>query len=143
GSAWDTHWDHYNRMKQELCPGLDMALYGLLTDLDQRGLLDETLVVLLTEHGRTPRITTGRGGGRDHWSQVYSILMAGGGIARGSVVGKSDKIAGTVAERPISPKDILATIYHLLGIDPETLLTDRTKRPMPLVSGSVLTDAFA
>src|SRR5438034_3411120 len=61
GSGWDTHWDHYNRMKQELCPGLDHALYGLLRDLDQRGLLDETLVVLLTEHGRTPRISSAKG----------------------------------------------------------------------------------
>jgi arylsulfatase A-like enzyme len=116
----------------------------LLNDLDQRGLLDETLVVLLTEHGRTPKISSTKGGGRDHWSQVYSILMAGAGVARGRVVGKSDKIAGTVAERPVSPKDVLATIYHLLGIHPETLLRDRTNRPLPLVmDASVLRDVLA
>jgi hypothetical protein len=144
GSAWDTHWDHYNRLKQELCPGLDLALYGLITDLDARGLLDETLVVLLSEHGRTPRVSGINGGGRDHWSQAYSILLAGAGVARGHVVGKTDKIAGTVAERPVSPKDVLATIYHLLGIDPESLLHDRSNRPLPLVpGGTVIADALS
>jgi len=126
GSGWDTHWEHYPRMKNELCPGFDRAFYGLLTDLDARGLLDETLVVCLSEHGRTPKLSHGNGGGRDHWSQVYSCVLAGGGVARGRVVGKSDKIAGSVAERPVSPKDILATIYHLLGIDSETMVSDRT-----------------
>jgi len=144
GSGWDTHYDHYPRMRQELLPGFDMALYGLLNDLDGRGLLDETLVLVLSEHGRTPKIQNVKGGGRDHWSQCYSALMAGGGIARGRVVGRSDKIAGTVAERPISPKDVLATAYHLLGIDPETLLTDRTNRPVPLVqNASVIAEALA
>jgi hypothetical protein len=144
GSGWDTHWEHYPRMKDELCPGLDMALYGLLSDLDARGLLDETLVLLLSEHGRTPKIQSVKGGGRDHWSQAYSGLLAGGGVARGRVVGKTDKIAGTVAERPVSPKDILATAYHLLGIDPETTLTDRTGRPVPLVAdGRVLPEVLA
>src|SRR5206468_3192617 len=144
GSGWDTHWEHYPRMKNELCPGFDRALSGLLTDLDTRGLLDETLVVCLSEHGRTPRLSSGNGGGRDHWSQVYSCVLAGGGVARGRVVGKSDKIAGSVAERPVSPKDILATIYHLLGIDPETHLFDRTGRPVPLVpSGSVVSEMLA
>lgn len=132
GSGWDTHWDHYPRMKQELLPGLDRALYGLLTDLDARGMLEDTLVLLLSEHGRTPKINNAKGGGRDHWSQAYSCLFAGGGIARGRVVGKTDKQAGTVLDRPVSPKDILATAYHLLGIDPHTLLTDRANRPIPL-----------
>jgi hypothetical protein len=141
GSGWDTHWDHYPRMKNELLPGLDRALFGLLQDLDARGLLDETLVVCISEHGRTPKIQNVRGGGRDHWSQVYSGIFAGGGVARGRVVGKSDKIAGAVAERPVSPKDVLATLYHLMGIDPETQLRDRTGRPLPLVAGgSVVTE---
>jgi arylsulfatase A-like enzyme len=131
-------------MKDELLPGLDHALAGLLEDLDERGLLDETLVVCLSEHGRTPQIQKVAGGGRDHWAQVYSIALAGGGIARGRVIGRSDRIAGTVAERPISPKDILATIYHLLGFDPETTLMDRTARPSPLVANaSILRDALA
>ena len=133
GSGWDTHWNHYPRLKNELMPGFDQAFAGLIRDLDARGLLDETLVLCLSEHGRTPRISNVTGGGRDHWSRVYSGLFAGGGVARGRVVGKSDKQAGSVAERPVSPKDILATVYHLLGIDHQTLLTDRAGRPLPLV----------
>jgi hypothetical protein len=144
GSGWDTHWDHYPRMKEELLPGFDRAFYGLIHDLDQRGMLDETLVICTSEHGRTPKLQNVKGGGRDHWSQVYSVVMAGGGIARGRVVGKSDKIAGTVAERPVSPKDVLATLYHLLGIDPERTLTDRTGRPVPLVAdGKVIPEVLA
>jgi uncharacterized protein (DUF1501 family) len=144
GSAWDTHWEHYSRMKNELCPGFDRALSGLITDLDARGLLDETLVVCVSEHGRTPKITTGQGGGRDHWSRAYSAVLAGGGIACGRVVGKTDKIAGDVVERPISPKDVLATTYHLLGIDPETTIEDRINRPMALVpGGTVIAEALA
>jgi hypothetical protein len=136
GSAWDTHWNHYPRMKNELMPGFDMGFSGLLADLQARGMLDDTLVLCLSEHGRTPKIQSEKGGGRDHWSQCYSVAMAGGGVGRGRVIGKSDKIAGTVAERPVSPKDILATTYHLLGIDPETTLIDRTNRPMPLVQNA-------
>jgi hypothetical protein len=144
GSGWDTHWEHFPRMRNELMPGFDLGLSGLLADLDQRGLLDSTLVLCLSEHGRTPKLASVKGGGRDHWSQAYSAVLAGGGIARGRVVGRTDNIAGTVAERPISPKDVLATAYHLLGIDPETMLADRTGRPLPLVAGgSVLADALA
>ena len=100
--------------------------------------------LLSSEHGRTPKLQNIKGGGRDHWSRAYSGLMAGGGVARGKVVGKTDKIAGDVIERPTSPKDILATVYHLLGIDPETMLHDRTGRPMPLVpDGSVIADVLA
>jgi Protein of unknown function (DUF1501) len=136
GSGWDTHWQHYPRMRNELCPGFDHAIYGLINDLDQRGMLDETLVLVLSEHGRTPRITSVNGGGRDHWSRAYTCLFAGGGVARGRVVGRTDPHGGTVAERPVSPKDLLATVYHLVGIDPETMLTDRTGRPMPLVQNA-------
>jgi hypothetical protein len=144
GSGWDTHWDHYPRMKDELLPGLDRALFGLISDLDARGLLDETLVLVLSEHGRTPKIQNVKGGGRDHWSRVYSTVLAGGGVARGKVVGRSDKHADSVAERPVSPKDILATTYHLLGIDPHTTLTDRTNRPVPLLSeGAVIPEVLA
>jgi Protein of unknown function (DUF1501) len=134
GTGWDTHWDHFPRMKDELLPGLDLTLSGLLLDLDRRGLLDETLVVLLSEHGRTPKLASVEGGGRDHWSRCYSVVMAGGGVARGRVVGRSDKIASDPVERQVSPKDILATIYHLLGIDPTTTITDIQGRPMPLVA---------
>jgi hypothetical protein len=134
GSGWDTHWDHYPRMKEELLPGLDRAWAGLIADLDARGLLEETLVLCVSEHGRTPKLQSARGGGRDHWSQAYSCLFAGGGISRGRVVGKTDKIAGTVTDRPVSPKDILATLYHLMGIDHHTPILDRTGRPLPLLS---------
>jgi uncharacterized protein (DUF1501 family) len=144
GTGWDTHDQHYPRMKDELLPGLDQTLSGLLTDLDSRGLLDETLVLVLSEHGRTPRIQAVKGGGRDHWSRCYSVLLAGGGIARGRVVGRSDKIASDPVENPISPKDILATTYHLLGIDPATELIDRQGRPMSLVpTGRVVSDLLA
>jgi len=143
GSGWDTHWGHYPRMRDELCPGFDHGFSGLIRDLDARGLLDETLVLVLSEHGRTPRLNNARGGGRDHWSECYTIFLAGGGVARGRVVGRSDRHAATVVERPVSPKDILATTYHLLGIDPETTLIDRSGRPLPLVTGNVLTEALA
>jgi Protein of unknown function (DUF1501) len=143
GSGWDTHYNHYARMKQELCPGLDLGWYGLITDLDRRGLLDETLVVCTSEHGRTPKITTGQGGGRDHWSRVYSSLVAGGGTKRGHIVGASDKHGGDVADRPISPKDLLATMYHLLGIDHRTMIHDTLGRPLPLVDGEIVTELLA
>jgi hypothetical protein len=144
GSAWDTHYNHYPRMKQELCPGFDQGWYGLISDLDQRGLLDETLVVLTSEHGRTPKIsTTVDGGGRDHWSRAYSSVVAGAGIVRGSVVGATDKQGGDPITRPISPKDLLATMYHLLGIDHQQLIHDSLGRPLPLVDGHVVSEVLA
>jgi hypothetical protein len=143
GSAWDTHWDHYPKMKDELLPGLDKAWSGLVLDLERRGMLDDTLVLCMSEHGRTPKLNKSVGGGRDHWSQCYSQWFAGGGIARGNVVGKSDKWAAVPTERPISPKDILATIYHLLGIDHHQTITDRIGRPLPLVDGQVVQEMLA
>jgi len=143
GSGWDTHWEHYPRMRNELMPGFDRGFAGLIADLAQRGTLDETLVMVLSEHGRTPRLNNAKGGGRDHWSQAYSVMLAGGGVARGRVIGKTDSIGGTIADRPVSPKDLLATAYHLLGYDLETTLTDRTNRPVSLVpTGQVLRDAL-
>jgi hypothetical protein len=143
GSGWDTHWNHFQRMKDELAPGFDLGWYGLITDLDRRGLLDDTLVVCTSEHGRTPKVTSKDGGGRDHWSRVYSSLVAGGGTPRGKIVGASDKQAGDVADRPISPKDLLATMYHLLGIDPHTPVRDRQGRPLPLVEGQLIPEILA
>ena len=129
GTGWDTHWDHFPRMKDELLPGLDLTLSGLLLDLDRRGLLDETLVVLLSEHGRTPKLASVQGGGRDHWSRCYSVVMAGGGVARDrSSAVRQDR--QRPLERAVSPKDVLATIYHLLGIDPSATITDLQGRPM-------------
>ncbi|MBP3959606.1 DUF1501 domain-containing protein [Gemmata sp. G18] len=144
GSGWDTHWEHYPRMRNELMPGFDRGFSGLISDLDQRGMLDDTLVMVLSEHGRTPKLSSAKGAGRDHWSQAYSVLLAGGGIARGKTVGKTDKIGGTVVDRPVSPKDLLATAYHLLGYDLETTIADKTNRPVSIVpTGQVLRDVLA
>lgn len=133
-SAWDTHFDHYDRLKDELLPGLDAAFSTLVTDLEERGMLDETLVACISEHGRTPRLENVRGGGRGHWSRAYGGLFAGGGVSRGKVIGRTDKEAGDVLERPVSPKDVLATIYHQLGIDHEQMIRDQLGRPLPLVA---------
>jgi hypothetical protein len=140
--AWDTHSNHYPRLKEYLLPGFDRAYAALIADLDQRGLLDETLVLCISEHGRTPRIDSRpRGAGRHHWSRVYSAVFAGGGIARGRVVGASDRLGGEVSETPVSPKDILATTFHLLGIDPHTHVSDALARPVPIAgSGEVRTE---
>jgi hypothetical protein len=133
GDAWDTHFDHFPRMTDQLLPGFDKAYSGLILDLERRGMLDDTLVVCISEHGRTPKINKAKNGGRDHWSRAYSALFAGGGIARGRVVGSTDKYASDVADRPVGAKDLLATMYHLLGIDPHALIPDRTGREVSLV----------
>ena len=144
-SAWDTHYQHYTRMKDELCPTFDLAYSGLIRDLEQRGMLDETLVVCISEHGRTPQIDSkANGAGRHHWSRAYSAIFAGGGFARGKVHGTTDRFAGDVASDPVSPKDILATVYHLLGIDPNLVIHDRLKRPHRLAGeGHVRFDLLA
>jgi hypothetical protein len=131
-SAWDTHFYHYDLMREQLCPGLDRALSTLVLDLEARGMLDDTLIVCTTEHGRTPKLENVPGGGRGHWAQAYSTLLIGGGVARGKVVGRTDRIAGAVQDTPVSPKDILATMYHLLGIDPQSLIKDRLGRPIAI-----------
>lgn len=137
-AGWDTHFHHYPRLKQFLLPGFDESLSALVLDLEARGMLDQTLIVCVSEHGRTPRITDRPGGGREHWSRVYSAVMAGGGIAQGRVVGKSDAIGGDVAHTPLSPKDIIATSFHLLGMDPATTITDRLNRPVPIAGSGVV-----
>jgi arylsulfatase A-like enzyme len=137
--AWDTHANHYPRLREYLLPGFDLAYSALLDDLEARGLLDSTLVVWLSEHGRTPKIDSKpKGAGRHHWSRAYSAVLAGGGSARGKVVGATDKLGGDVHETPVSPKDVLATIYHLLGIDPETHVPDLQGRPMPIAGSGRL-----
>ncbi|MEX1232930.1 MAG: DUF1501 domain-containing protein [Planctomycetaceae bacterium] len=135
-SDWDLHWDQTRRLKEWLMPGFDLGFSGLIRDLDERGLLDETLVVWLSEHGRTPRFNGN--GGRDHWSRVYSVALAGGGVARGKLIGESDANGGDVKSNPVSPKDILATIYYLLGIDPHATVPDLVGRPMPIAGSGVL-----
>ena len=131
--GWDTHHNHYGRLKQFLLPVFDQAFTALLLDLEDRGMLDETLVLVISEHGRTPKIDSKpRGGGRHHWSRAYSQVYAGGGMGRGQVVGRTDPHGGDVAATPISPKDVLATAFHLLGIDPETTVPNAVGQPMPL-----------
>jgi hypothetical protein len=143
-SAWDTHYQHYHRLREELCPSFDQGYPALIRDLEERGLLDETLVVCISEHGRTPQLSNVRGGGRDHWSRAYSAIFAGAGFGRGQVVGMTDAIAGDVIETPISPKDVLATIYYLLGIDPDSIIPDRQGRPHRIAgSGEVRPELLA
>jgi hypothetical protein len=136
--GWDTHFYHYPRLKQFLLPGFDESFSALILDLEERGLLDETLVLCLSEHGRTPRLNNNKGGGRDHWSAAYSTVFAGGGLARGKVVGRTDASGGHVADTPVSPKDVLATAFHLLGINPHTTVPDRLNRPVPVAGEGVV-----
>jgi hypothetical protein len=143
-TAWDTHVRQETRLRDELLPGFDLAFSGLLADLEARGLLDTTLVAVLTEHGRTPKLTKTPGGGREHWSGAYSVILAGGGIRRGHVFGASDRIAGFPKDNLVTPKDVLATMYHLTGVDPQTQLNDREGRPVPLApGGKVMTGVLA
>lgn len=144
--AWDTHEQAGRRLRDELCPSFDQTYTALLEDLEQRGLLDETLVLCLTEHGRTPQPERRNGvaDGRGHWSEVYSCLFAGAGIAPGRVIGSSDARAAFVSDRPVSPKDILCTVYHLLGVDPHRTIPDRLGRPVPLVAeGAVVRELLS
>ncbi len=116
--GWDTHSGHFPRMKKQ-CPELDQGLAALLADLDDRGLLDSTLVWCTGEFGRTPKISWEPpwNGGRHHYGKVFTVLVAGGGFKGGKVVGASDDVGGEVAERPVYPVDLLGSIYHLAGID--------------------------
>jgi uncharacterized protein (DUF1501 family) len=131
--SWDTHGQHFRQMKQSLCPTFDQAFAALVADLHDRGLLGRTLVVANAEFGRTPKIN--RAAGRDHWPWVYSIALAGGGMGQGVVYGASDKIAAYPAAHPHDPRDLAATIYHLLGVPADTLVHDQTGRPHALVVG--------
>ena len=135
--SWDTHYDHHDRMKGYLLPGFDRAFSTLMTDLEQRGLLEDTLVLCLSEHGRTPHFENSSAGapGRGHWSRAYSQLFAGAGVPHGKVIGSTDSSAADVIDRPIDPKDILCTAYHLLGVDCRRELLASPGRPVPLVSG--------
>ena len=132
-ATWDTHGGNFARLKGELLPQLDACLSSLISDLKERGLLDETLVVCMGEFGRTPKINGNAG--RDHWPGCYSLLLAGGGVQGGRVVGKSDDQGAAPTENPVTPQDIIATIYGLLGISPETEFVDRTDRPLKILNG--------
>ena len=131
--AWDTHQRNFEILKDNKLPGLDQVYSALMADLDARDLLDETLVVLMSEMGRTPRINGNAG--RDHWTQCYSVLLAGGGIRGGTVYGESDAQAAYVKDRGASTSDICSTIYHCLGIPPETRVPERNGRPVEISHG--------
>lgn len=131
--SWDTHSDHFRQMKQSLCPTFDRAFSALVSDLDERGLLGQTLVIANAEFGRSPNIS--RGAGRDHWPFVYSLALAGGGVKRGVVYGSSNKIAAYPTSHPHDPRDMAATIYHLLGVPDHTHVHEQTGRPTPLIIG--------
>lgn len=139
--SWDTHSRHFSTMRDLLCPTFDRALAALVTDLDQRGLLDRTLVLPTAEFGRTPRVNNNAG--RDHWPWVYSVAMAGGGTAAGVVYGASDGIAAYPTSNPHDPRDLAATIYHLLGVPHDTMLYDQTNRPSHLVIGQKIDGLLA
>lgn len=132
-AAWDTHERNFPMLKQTLLPNFDQTYSAFMEDLDARGLLDETLVVTMGEMGRTPKINAK--GGRDHWTECYSVLLAGAGIRGGTIYGASDEQAAFIKNNPVHIRDICATIYHLLGIDPEMLVYDRANRPMPVAHG--------
>jgi hypothetical protein len=146
--SWDVHVGLHDRMKNQSGPMLDQGLSALFEDLDQRGLLSETLVVAIGEFGRSPEkglSTSGNSNspdGRDHWPYCYTSVIGGAGIRRGYVHGKSDKTASSPLEDPVHPSEVLATIYHAFGIDPDTIVYNHLKQPRELVKAKAVTKLF-
>jgi hypothetical protein len=138
--SWDTHWDNFKFLKDKILPIQDRGYAVLLEDLACRGLLDETLVVWFGEFGRSPQIN--KQGGREHWPAVYSVVFAGGGVRGGTLHGASDRHGAYPVADPVRPQDVAATIYHCLGIDPETRLPDRLGRPVEVGSGGKVVRAI-
>jgi uncharacterized protein (DUF1501 family) len=147
--AWDTHAANFGPLKNLHCPKLDSGLSSFLQDMDERGLLKETLVVAIGEFGRSPRMgvsTSGNGNapdGRDHWPYCYTALVAGAGVARGALYGKSDATASSPAEKPVHPTQLLATIYHALGINPHTMVMNHLNQPRELVQAEPVLGLFS
>jgi hypothetical protein len=148
-NVWDNHGGYgihgartgYDLLKGPVCiPPLDRGYTALLQDLDERGLLDETLVVAAGEFGRTPKINPEQG--RDHWGACQSVLLAGGGIRGGQVYGASDPVAAYVKDLPVSPSDLLATVYHAFGLSPDLEIHDREGRPHRICDGRPLVSLF-
>ncbi len=146
--AWDTHAANFAPLRNLHCPKLDSGLSALLEDMEQRGMLKETMVIAIGEFGRSPRLgvsTSGNGNapdGRDHWPYCYTSLIAGAGIRRGALYGKSDATASSPAENPVHPIQILATVYHALGIDPHTIVYNHLNQPRELVQAEPVTALF-
>jgi len=141
-ATWDTHGDNFNKLKKILLPEFDAACSSLLHDLDERGLLERTLVAVLGDFGRSPKINAAAG--RDHWNSCYTIMLAGAGIRQGFVYGSSDRTGSVPAESPVSPGDVMATIYRLLGVQSTTQILDPLGRPHEVVpQGRVLHQIMA
>jgi len=144
------HWDYHSSLKSTHTShalALDNAVNGLFRDLEDRGLFDSVLVVVMGEFGRTPKINTGLPNdpvpGRDHWGSAVSVMMAGGGLKTGQIVGRTDAEAAYPADRPLRPQDVLATIYKVMGIDPASEFFDRQNRPIPVLSeGDPISELF-
>ena len=147
GGAWDTHWKNFSCLKDYLLPLFDRPFSVLLEDLNERGLLEDTLVVVTSEMGRSPKIGDKRSkgakeGGRDHWTHCMSTLLAGGGVRGGQVYGSSDKIAAYPHDNPVGPEDIAKTIYHAMGIDDLTYVLDDGRRINLMDDGTPITSLF-
>jgi Protein of unknown function (DUF1501) len=143
--TWDTHVDNWGRLKNQLLPWLDRGLAALTDDLEAEGRLDETLVVVMGEFGRTPKISTLPGStipGRDHWAAVYSGLFTGGGVRGGRVIGASDRVGAFPLTSSYTPYDVGATVYRALGVEPETEVRDALNRPMRLNAGQPMLPLF-
>src|SRR5262249_54480209 len=140
-----SHGNIFPTLKDRLLPPLDRGVSALLEDLDARGLLDETLVLMLGEFGRTPKLSrqgTAKDVGRDHWAPCFFGLFAGAGVRGGQVLGKSDKTGASPTTTPYTPDDVGATVYHVLGVNPETEVRDRQDRPVRLNRGTVMEALF-
>jgi hypothetical protein len=135
GYGWDSHL-HSNDVRDHLLPSFDSALSSLIVDLEDRGMLDETLVVAMGEMGRTPKAN--KNWGRDHWSTLFPAVLAGGGMKRGYVYGETDASAAYATTPVVSPEDLAATIYHAMGIDPDTRIVDAQNRPVSVCPGGTV-----
>jgi uncharacterized protein (DUF1501 family) len=139
---WDSHEKNFSMLKTFNLPNLDEISSALVEDLNRRGLLETTLVAIMGEMGRAPRVN-GKAG-RDHWPQCGFALLFGGGVKEGFVLGASDKLGAYPTERPVSPGDLVATMYHLLGVDSQMMLPDLTGRPIAIAHGGApITEIFA
>lgn len=147
--AFDTHAANFEPLRNLHCPKLDSGVPALLADMDARGLLKDTIVLVIGEFGRSPKLGVSTSGntnsakGRDHWPYCYTGLMAGGGIGRGAVYGKSDATGSSPAENPVHPIELLATVYHALGIDPATMVNNHLGQPRELVQAKPVLGLFA
>ncbi len=137
---WDSHENNFGRLKNDLLPPADQAFAALIEDLTERGLLESTLVIAMGEFGRTPQIN--KSGGRDHWPDCYTVVLAGGGVRGGSVYGASDKIGAYPASDPVTPGDLAATLFWRFGLDPAAHIRDLTGRPYRLADGEPIRKLF-